>query len=137
MTKLNFVLTVILILSLSAMPILYMAGMQRYSEQLDAKIEAHSEQIREENKQLGKLYEVTLKATLAEKEGEWDRQQEELRSYVRELLLNSGVLLEQLDAPQEPEEPNFVVTQESYETLKKGQSYSEVLECLDEKGTIF
>lgn len=135
MTKLNSALTVILVLSLAAVPIMYMVGMQRYSDQLDDKVKANLEQMRQENEQLATIYEATLKATLAEKEGEWDRQQEELRAYVRELLLNSGVPLEQLDPPPPaPEGPDMTISQETYESLEKGQSYTAVVELVGREG---
>lgn len=140
MTKLNSLLTVILVVSLSAVPIMYMIGMQRYSTLLDTKVEENQTQMRAEYEQILKTHELAWQVKLQEKEGEWDRQQEALRIEVRELLLNSGVTLEQLDAPPVleapvlPEGPNLVISQAVYEALAIGQSYASVVEALGREG---
>lgn len=138
MKNLNVILAILLVLSLACVLLMYMIGMQSYSEQLDAKLMAHSEQVRQENDQLAQRYEVALDNALKqqqiESDAKADAKHEELRVHMRELLLNSGISLEELNSSPEPEEPSMTIAQEIYESLYKGQSYKEVIEVLGREG---
>lgn len=136
MNKANMILTVVLLLALATVPIMYTVGMQRYKADLDQQLDTEVAALQEKNAQLFRDYERALSDGMRKQESEWDQKHTEFKSNVREALLNSGVSLEQLDAEAMEEEPkiDLSIPQTVYESLKKGQSYEQVVEILGRDG---
>ena len=139
MNKPNIILAVILLLALAAVPVMYTFGMQRYKADLDEQFATEMEVMRQANAELAKEYDAAMVEALHKQELEWERNNQEFVSSVREALLNSGVTLDQLDAvPMEGEAAAVVedlsIRQSVYSALKKGQTYEEVAEQLGRDG---
>jgi hypothetical protein len=80
------------------------------------------------------VYLETMEETLQAAKAEWNLKYEQHQRLIREALLNTGISLEDLDAVPPPEDPNYPVTQSTYETLKNGMSYDQVLQIIGREG---
>jgi hypothetical protein len=134
MTKINTVLTVILLMALAAVPVMFIVGMNQFKAEQTTQLSKALEEMKAENEQLFRDYEKALQDGLSAQASEWDQQHATFRSNVREALLNSGVTLEQMDAAPVPPAPDLTISQEVYNSLEKGQTYEEIVVALGREG---
>lgn len=80
------------------------------------------------------VYLETMEQTLQAARAEWELKHEQHSRMVREALLNTGISLDELNAELPPEIPNFPIPQSTYELLRKGMSFDQVLEIVGREG---
>ncbi len=127
-------LAILLCGALIALPLTYQQGKGNSATALQDEHALLVEEIRAENAQALRQFEVAL----TEVEMDWEVKHSALKSRVREALLNTGVPLEILNTIQEPEpEPekiDYTISQETFMKLKDGMSYDEVVDALGREG---
>lgn len=119
-----------ILIAVAIIPIAYIMGKGSATRELQEKFDLTIEEIQITHD----IYLKTMEAELAAARSDWDLRYEQHRNQVREALLNTGVTLEDLNAEPPPEEPNFPISQPTYETLKNGTTYDEVFRIIGRHG---
>ncbi len=134
MNKVSIVLALFLCGTLVALPLVYQQGKGNSETMLRAEHALLVEEIRAENAESLRQFEVALTAV----QMDWELKHTALQSRVREALLNTGVSLEILNTIQEPEpvpDPiDYSISQDTFMTLRDGMSYDEVVGILGRDG---
>lgn len=132
MKNINVILIALLVAAAAAIPIAYSMGRESATSELEDEFTNTINEIQATNDIYLQEMEERLQTAMAE----WDLKHEQHARRLREAMLNTGVPLEVLNAEiVEPEpDPNTPIPQSTYEAIKKGMTYDEVLAMVGREG---